>query len=86
MPCPIKADIKSLSCNADICTDGITDYNDQPTSDKRDALDRKKSHLSAFVQRDPTGGTGATGTSSTLLVREMSDMGIERVFRYNSLS
>ena len=57
----IKVETNFLSCSADLCTDGIFDCNDEPVSDKRGALDRNKRHLSAVVQRDPTGVTGAAG-------------------------
>ena len=81
-----KVETNFLSCSADLCTDGIIDCNDEPVSDKRGALDRNKRHLSAVVQRDPTGVTAAAGTSSTFPARAMSDMGIERVLRHDSLS
>lgn len=55
--CPMKAEKNSLSCSANLCTDIIIDFNDEPASYKRGALDHTKRHVSAFVQRDSTGAT-----------------------------
>lgn len=69
----MKAETNSFLCSADICTASIIACNDEPASDKRGALDHTKRHVSAFIQRDPTGATA------------MSHMGIERGFRYIAL-
>lgn len=74
VPCPMKAETNPLLCSADLCTDSIIACNDEPASDNRGTLDHTKRHVSAFIQRDPTGATA------------MSHMGIERGLYYDSLS